>query len=213
MRKFFPLILITLTAVLFINCKTETKKEPVVETEKVEVEKELTIVEDDGFREPTDDEIREFGIIKEVEDSQYPMFSITVEFPERKSEASFNLNVEKITLNQNQLYELKGNYATFYYVEEEETMAMDIHFKGKSLQGEYAPEIDDSYKSITGKLSGADSLSGDNPGKITITNEEESMIFEYFVDDDTMGVNNNEVTVYYYSKYINLITYLQKSED
>lgn len=35
-------------------------------------------------------------------------------------------------------------------------MLMDIHYNGKTLYGEYAPEINETFKKITGLLSAAE---------------------------------------------------------
>ena len=63
---------------------------------------------EDGEREPTEDEIREYGIIKTIEDTEYPMFVVTVEFPERQTTAYFNINIEALPQSDSDLYALKG---------------------------------------------------------------------------------------------------------
>ena len=210
MRKvFYTLFTITVFALL-INCKTEAKKPAITTDEKVETT-ELKGTD----REPTDDEIREYGIIKSIEDGQYPMFVVTVEFPERQTKADFNLNVESIAQSSTELYNMKGKYATLYYTDLSENILMDIHFDEKTLYGKDAPEIDNSYKSITGILSGAEKeTAGDLPNTLYITDASgNKMPFDEFIISEVVAKNGKTVTGYYYTKYNQSITYLKKSED
>jgi hypothetical protein len=170
---------------------------------------------EDGEREPTGDEIREYGIIKTIEDAEYPMFVVTVEFPERQTTADFNINIEALPQSDSDLYALKGKYATIYYEDDSENMLMDIHFNGKTLYGKDAPEIDDSYKSITGILSGAETeTAGDLPNTIYITDKDGvEMPFKEFIISEVVAKNGKTVTGYYYTRYNQTITYIKESKN
>lgn len=211
MKRIITLIVITFFVFQLTSCKTAPKKtnDTTTITEKVVEETK------NEEREPTDDEIREYGIIKNIEDGQYPMFTITVEFPERQSKADFNLNIEAISQTVEDLFSLKGKYATLYYTDDSENMLMDIHFNKKTLYGEYAPELDDSYKSITGVLSGAEKETpGDLPSTLYITDSSgNKMVFEEFITSEIVAKNGKTVTAYYYTRYKQSITFLKKSED
>ena len=108
MKKVISLLLIAMVSFQFYNCKTEIKKTVEITTKEVVVE-EPTYTN----REPTDDEIREYGIIESIEDGQYPMFVVTLEFPKRKTKASFNLNIEAISQTSSDLDSLIGKYVSF----------------------------------------------------------------------------------------------------
>jgi hypothetical protein len=160
-------------------------------------------------REPTDDEVREFGLITDIEDGAYPMFSITVEFPEREMSLSFGFNIEDSPMTMEDLNGLSGKYATIYYLSEEDAYVYDIVRECESLLGEYAEELGDESEEITGILSGATAVSGDLPDKITITSGDGTALsFDYFITEAIVAANGDEVTVYYEKSYTNQITYL-----
>ncbi len=219
MKKAIVFIAITVFSFQLFSCKTEAKKAVDTQTEKevvVDEKEELKEEDQQTDREPTEDEISEYGIIKTIEDAQYPMFIVTVEFPEKQTEADFNLNVEAISQSAVDLESLQGKYVTFYYTDTSENILMDLHFNGKTLyDDEEAPEIDSSYKSITGILSGAENeTAGDLPDTIYITTEDgNKMAFEEYITAEIVAKNGNTVTGYYYMKYGQTITYLKVSED
>lgn len=166
-------------------------------------------------REMTGDEIRETGRISRIEDSGYPMFLVTVEFPERLMQIDFNLNAESIGLDPGELAKLKGKYVVLYYLSETEQNIFDIHFKGKSLLGEYAPETDPSWETITGILKGATTeTAGDLPDEIFVTDSNGvKFTFKYFITPEMVAVNGKRVTVWYSSYGVQTITYLRALKD
>lgn len=171
------------------------------------------IIFDEEF-DDEDESIREFGLIEKIEDSGYPNYIVTVNFVDKRIKIDFNLNIESVSLDASGLVKLKGKYASINYTSDFENNLQDLHFKGKSLQGKYAPEKDDSWEKFTGILGGAENLSGDLPRKISLTNSlGEKMTFEYFVDDETQKVNGKTVTAYYYSKVVNKIVDISPSEN
>ena len=182
--------------------------------EETESDTESTQVgETNGEREPTDDEINEFGLIKGIEDSGYPMFAIDVEFPERQMMASYRFNVEESPLNVEQLTAMKGKYATIYYITEDDPLIESIIRDCDPVWGEVAPDSN-GIEEITGVLSGADATSGDLPGTITITASDGSTKdFDIFIEEEMVAVNGTEVTVFYYENSTQTITYLKESEN
>ena len=95
--------------------------------------------------------------------------------------------------------DLEGKYATIYYVDNAEDMLMDIHYNGKTLYVEYAPEIDKTFKKITGLLSGAENQTpGVLPSKTYITEKNgDNMAFKEFVTAEIKTKNEKTVTGYY----------------
>lgn len=198
---------------------TETEQ-PVLETPAVEQEEAVnepaveTATDQEWPREPTDDEIREYGIITSIEDSPYPMFSIDVEFPERQTSASFSFNVEESPLDMEALMDFQEQYATIYYIIHESVDVFDIHANGTSLLGEDTPESLEGLKVVEGILGGADHTSGDLPSEIYVEDEQgKRLTFEYFVSDVEMAMNGKHITIYYLFRYRERITYLEKAED
>ncbi|MBC8757583.1 hypothetical protein H2O64_23145 [Kordia sp. YSTF-M3] len=218
MKKAILFLAIAVFSLHLFSCKTEPKKAVDTKTEQeVVVEEKEELVEENQHadREPTDDEISEYGIIKNIEDAQYPMFILTVEFPERQTKVDFNLNVETISQTAAHLVSLQGKYATIYYTDTSENILMDIYFNGNTLYGEDAPAVNDSYKNITGVLSGAEKeTAGDLPSTVYITAANgEKMAFKEFITTEIVAKNEKTVTAYYYMNYNQTITYLKKSED
>ncbi len=190
------------------------KRKLYFEKKWVVIDNEIEEYTDEDNYDVDDDVLREYGKVVKFEDGVYPMYILTVDFVERNFTQDFNLNIEAVSIDGETLNNLPGKYATIYYTSELEESLYDIHFKGKSLYGEYAPELDSSWKKITGTLKGAQSLSGDLPSKVTITSAEGvTMNFELYVDDTVQKANNQEVTVYYDVRAINTITKIVPSED
>jgi len=209
MKNSITLLIITLLTFQFTSCKTESKKE-----EKTIVKEVVVEQNNDDKDELDDDEIRDFGIVKKVEDGQYPMFIVTIEFPRSQHTVDFNINTTNLKQENLDLHALKGKSVHVTYTSNADNMLMDIHFNGKTLYGKHAPELDNSYKKITGVLSGADSESGDLTSTISITDKDGiKMDFKEFVTKEVMAKNGQQVTGYYYTKYSNTITKIKTSED
>lgn len=164
-------------------------------------------------REPTDDELNEFGLVTAIEDAAYPMFIVSVSFPERQQAFDFNLNVEGAELSHD-WPEFVEKYVTLYYEIKESYDVLDLQVNGVSTQGEYAPEIDPEWDRLTGKLIGADGLSGDLPSVLSLESADgRTIAFEYFVDDEVMKVNGKEVEIFFVSSEKEEITYMELSPD
>ncbi len=185
---------------------------PAIEEQASDAVSEESVLAGFTLREPTDDEINEFGVIEELEDAGYPMFNLTVAFPERQTSSNFSLNAEIASLSHD-INAYRDQYATIYYESNESTEVLDILLGGNSLLGEYAPEDHEGLTRFDGVLSGADRVSGDLPSKIQIEGEEGALTFEYYVDAATVAANGKAVTAYYYQRYVDTITYMALSED
>ncbi|MDB4106909.1 hypothetical protein N8368_04300 [Bacteroidia bacterium] len=150
-----------------------------------------------------DDQITEYGIVKNISDGAYPMNTITLEFPERQMTQSFSLNIEELSLQSSELNPLLNKYVTIKYTSELENNLTDLQLNGKTILGEeYILEPQDNWKSVMGVLSGADHVSiGDLPDAIAITTEKgEIFMFDYFITKEMTNGNEKEVT----AKYITL---------
>ncbi len=170
--------------------------------------------DDDYDPDVPDDAIRDYGLFEKYQDGAYPMYIVTIDFVEKNYKMDFNLNIEAVSINAETLNSLMGKYVSFYYTSEWVEDINDLYFEGKSLSGQYAPELDKEWFTFKGTLSGATSLSGDLPSLITITNSAgESMNFEWYVDDKVKEANDKEVTAYYSGRAINTIVDMNPSLD
>ncbi|MBT7038733.1 MAG: hypothetical protein HN921_02715, partial [Bacteroidetes bacterium] len=122
---------------------------------------------------------------------------------------------EEISLDHTSLYELKDKYVTLYYLSEMENMLAYIQYEGKSLLGEYAPEMDPEWKTISGVLSGAESETmSDLPDEIIVTtNEGEKISFKEYITPEIVAANGKEVDVFYTIRGTETITKLVASDS
>lgn len=220
------LLLIAISTVLIYSCtpdgsksELDSVKEPASSIEsnsENKLSKKPNVNEPKGSegREPTDEEIREYGKIINIEDGVYPMFVVTFELPERQMKSMFKLNIEAITLDSETLAGLEGKYISFYYTSELENDLADIHLNGTTLLGEYAPELNLSWKNITGVLKGAENETmSDLPDEITVTDENGKVIsFEYYITPEMVAANGKVVKAYYLIRGIETITYVSPAE-
>jgi hypothetical protein len=155
--------------------------------------------------EPADDEqLTEFGIIQAVEDGVYPMYTITVEFPERKMIQTFNLNAEELQPRIGPLISLVGKYATIKYTSTLEPSLLDLRTKDKVIVG--SGKIDPSWKRISGKLTGAEEITNsDLPGVVQVSNDSQTIEFQYYVDEEIQAINGQFVEANYTLRSINRI--------
>lgn len=138
------------------------------------------------------------------------MYIVTINFEKIKFKLNYDLNIESISIDLEDLLKAKGKYVTFYYTSDLINNAIDIYFNGKSLSGQYAPQIEKNGKKVTGILSGAKRLSGDTPSMIYVTNSSgDKYKFDWFIDDELIKLNNKSITVYYDYKYSNKITHIE----
>jgi hypothetical protein len=193
--KFTIATCISLLSFISIGCNPNSTIES-----KKDKESE-TLVEEDRVE---DELITEYGLIESVEDGVYPMFVITVNFPERPMIQSFDLNAEDFEPRIENLELLQGKYATIKYTSNIKPILLDLKAKGKLIMG--AGKIDPYWKRISGKLTGAKELTNsDLPGAIKISNDSESIEFPYYVDEDIQAVNEQRVEANYTLRSINMI--------
>ena len=215
MKKLYPLLFLLLA---LAACQSSQKQSEDTETDtEIPAEPEVEqAVEDGGEREPTDDEIREYGLITGINDSPYPRFSVDMEFPERQMKASFVFDVYKHSMTLDELTSLQDQYATIYYVIEDDHTVVDVYSKGERLYMSVSDmDIDvEGADSITGILDGAEeATAGDLPGEFTLTEASGRVTsFKEFIIDELVALNGQEITVYYYESSQNVITYIQPSE-
>lgn len=148
---------------------------------------------------PNGELVHETGLLKKYEDGGYPFANLTIEFPERKIEETFSLNLEEVkNIDQEMLSKSIGKYLDFSYVSKFENALMDIQNNGKSIFKTDVIPVTIEMKSITGVLKGAKEVTGgDLPNKISVSNSKQTLDFEYYVTEEMVKFNGKTITVFY----------------
>ncbi|MEY4134605.1 MAG: hypothetical protein ACOYOO_00620 [Saprospiraceae bacterium] len=150
--------------------------------------------------EPTGEQIRELGRLKQVEDSGYPFFTLLIEFPERQFEESFLLDLSEVTtLDPGTLNKAVGSYVRFNYTSNIINALMDMRQEGRSLMGINPEDLPEGLERATGILTGATSpTEGDLPSRISVNDPHEfSLEFETFVTPEMVEAESNIVEVFF----------------
>ncbi len=156
--------------------------------------------------------IKEFGLLKNVEDSGYPFFTLTIEFPERRFTEYFSINVEEVkSVNAKTLSAAVGKYVSFEYNSTITNALLDLRLAGNSLLNEGEIGVSAEAKTVTGILSNAaEATTGDTPGELYIVTEEEiTYKFPFFITPQIVTANGKTVVGFYEERTSNLITALQ----
>lgn len=160
--------------------------------------------------------IKEHGLLKSVEDSGYPFFTLVIEFPERKFSETFGINLEAVKgVDVNTLNGAVGKYVSFEYDSEISNALLDLRMNGKSLFPESdASGINANTKTIEGILSNAaEETTGDVPGELYIKTEEEiTEKFPFFITADIVQANGKVVVGFYDQRTSNTITGFKVSQ-
>lgn len=157
----------------------------------------------------TDEDIKEMGLLKEVEDGGYPFATLTIEFPERKFQEYFTINFEEVKgASLDKVYKWVGRYVSFTYNTDLTNALLDVQIGGKSLVSDEKIELGPDAKQISGILKGADEETpGDLPGEVTITTKNKTtMTFPFFVTAEMVKANGKSVVGFYEERNQNTIT-------
>lgn len=158
--------------------------------------------------EPTEDQIRELGLLKQAEESGYPFYTLLIEFPERKFEESFLLDLSQVTnLDPGTLNKAVGRYVSFLYTSNIINALMDMRQEGRSLMGLKPEELPEGLERATGILVGAGApTEGDLPTRIYVNDPHEfSLEFDAFVTPQMVEAEGNIVEVFFEKRTENKI--------
>ncbi len=195
-----------LSLFFLISCTSSESKSARIDIPETTATVAQTITKPAPMR--TDDEINETGLLKEVEDNGYPFATLTIEFPERKFTEQFTINLGNVTtVTMDDLTKGIGHYVSFAYTSEISNALLDIQLDGESLLGDDAPTLQADTKQIMGKLKGANrETTGDEPGKIAITTDDNTTeTFQYFVTKEMVAANGKVVVGYFEERTQNTI--------
>jgi len=193
--------ILLLLSLIIVSCTSAPKQEN-EDAPETEEAKETSTLEDSADE---DDELfTEYGLIQAVEGGAYPMYTITVEFPERKMIKTFSLNAEELQPRIEQLSSLVGNYAAIKYTSTLEPSLLDLRTKDKVIMG--SGKIDPNWKRISGKLTGAEEITNsDLPGAVQVSNDSQTIEFQFYVFEEMQAVNGQYVEANYTLRSINRI--------
>lgn len=145
--------------------------------------------------------IKAEGILKSAEDAPYPMFNLSITFPDKNTTEDFSLNAEDVKTSDNQpITSLLGKRIAFEYKKETENVLLDILYKGKSVfPKDEVPASKEGLTAVTGILSNAAEItSSDLPDEVYIkTTEGVTDTFPLFISAPVVKVNGKQVTGYY----------------
>lgn len=164
--------------------------------------------------EMAEDEIREFGLVKQVEDAGYPFATLTIEFPERGFEEYFTLNMEEVEgVDPGVVNKWKGRYVEFYYTSSLSYALLDIRQNGVSLIGMNPDELPEGLRKASGTLDCPEEPSGDLPGTLQIMDAHaDSYSFEFFITPEIINARGQLVEGYFEERSVNNITKIRPSK-
>jgi len=175
---------------------------------------ELQQQQDQLDRELRENELREYGRVLAIEDGVYPMFIVVIEFPEKGTEKEFNLNIEAIDTDVEELQAMNGRYVTLYYTSDLRNNLFELTADEKEIVGVKA--IDPGWKNVRGVLEGADAeTTSDLPDTIAILSENGKRTeFPCYITPEMVEVNGSEVSAVYGVSGVETISYLRvKAEE
>lgn len=162
-----------------------------------------------------DDGINEFGLLKDVEDSGYPLATLHIEFPERKFSEYFTINLEEVkNVNMGILQKWKGKYVAFTYNSDLTNALVDVQINGKSAIHTEPMEFSDNVQIVVGVLRGATKVTeSDLPSTISITTtDNQKLLFDYYITPEMVKINGRKVMAYYEEVVSNTITKIKVSK-
>ncbi len=176
---------------------------------------QLSLATPKGHEALIDDPINEFGILKEVEDSGYPLATLHIEFPERKFSEYFTINLEEVkNVNMGLLQKWIGKYVAFTYNSNLTNALVDIQINGKSAINTEPVEFTKNTIKVVGVLKGASKVTeSDLPSTISITTaNNQKLLFDYYITPEMVKINGRKVVVYYEEVVSNTITKIKLSK-
>ncbi len=162
----------------------------------------------------SDETLTEFGIISDIEDGAYPMFSANMEFPERNMVIPFTINIEALSLSPGELTALEGQYVSIDYTSTLEKNVYEMEIESGFLMGTTDRQYLKDLKTVRGIMGGAQVTMGDLPGSFYLEDAENNRIyFTEYVTDEMMAGDGRNVIIYYDTRTQNTITKITKAQD
>ncbi|WP_025743303.1 hypothetical protein [Aquimarina pacifica] len=144
------------------------------------------------------DEVKELAIVQKVEDGpDAGTFGITCHFIDRETTETIYVNSENNIFYDPTPSELVGKTVMVGYLNMNVTKVHRFYGDKDEVR-----EVKPEWKILKGILKGAESETiSDLPNQVTIELEDGSnMVFDYYIDRNTISLNNKTVTAYYTSE-------------
>ena len=142
------------------------------------------------------DYVMDQGVVTEVEDGAYPLFTLYIQLDGETESTPFSLMAEGVSITGGSLYELAGKAIHFDYVDRESWDLISINSADDEA---YVPEtVGDEWRFVIGRLEGAEEVSmGDLPDTLSITTlSGEQFEFDNFVGDTMVELNESDVAAW-----------------
>lgn len=140
--------------------------------------------------------IMDQGLVKEVEDGVYPMFTLHIQLDGENEPTPFSLMAEGVTITGGDLYDLAGKTVQFDYVERR---SWDLIAINSADADAFVPDtVGDDWRFVIGRLEGANKISmGDLPDTLTIsTISGERFEFDDYIGDAMVELNETDVAAW-----------------
>ncbi|MBI1339981.1 hypothetical protein GC169_07200 [bacterium] len=147
-----------------------------------------------------------------VSDAGYPMFIVSVRFPDGRDDRTFLLNNEAADLGGVPPGDYEGSLAELRYTSAVEPSLIDIQVDGRSaLDIDRPVSTSPDDLSVTGVLSGAEEVTqSDLPDQITVTPATGGPVtFDYFIPPELVELNGKTVTAIYAEETVDRITWMR----
>lgn len=159
---------------------------------------------------PKKDETQITGKVINVEDSGYPLFTVTIALDGDAGEIDLLANDADLKIAGG-MGSLQGKAVAAQYRNIKEADLIDMRVDGVSVLGEDSPGRGAKGMTVTGVLSGADSdTTSDLPDTITVTPPDGAPVqFKYYILPEMVAANGKTVEVLYDVREIREIAFIK----
>lgn len=136
------------------------------------------------------------GLVTQVEDGAYPMFTVYIRLDSEETVTPFSLMSEGAAIVGARIDQMESRRVNVEYVDLESWELVTIYRMGSEPEDD--SEVNDGWRFVTGRLTGADVISGgDLPDTLSIeTSSGETVEFDEFIDQTLVSLNGNDISAW-----------------
>ncbi|XWW46371.1 hypothetical protein JYG30_02610 [Fibrella sp. USSR17] len=164
-----------------------------------------------GSTTTNSDELSATGLLRQVQDTDYPYCTLHIDLAGRPTPGQFVINLNELpAIRLSTLTSLIGKPVSFQYTSKRSHTLLDIQINGRSLLTTDPAIVTASASKVTGVL-GVDGLTtGDEPNRLLITAPNGVITeFRYYISSDLLEVNGTTVDAFYNTRTVHTIKALQ----
>lgn len=208
------LVLLALLSACQGNEKAAVQETPEV-TEVQEPENTFQEVQDEAIRPIEEGETKEYGRVLTVEDGVYPMFWLQLEFPESGEVLDFEVNVQDLGWEAEEIHSMNGRFVTLYHKEDVSNDVVSVWLDGNNILDDELEAVEGETLEATGILEGAEQVTeSDLPSTISVVNGAgEKVDFSLYVGPKLIEGNGKEVVVKYQERTRQVISYIRADAE